>query len=169
MGNTLYWSQKSHYPWLHCHEIDLGIILFRRPCFIWWNQNMHHFRITKVTKIERSAFFFFFFWGGGGGTPGIGLLQDLSVCINRCSALKNHCLLYYHHYRNGQWCHNLWKYGVPMHLLAGISRNLSELSDYRIQRILDVFSVVFQVETPVLTMPFFWYKSLPSMNLNKNR
>ena len=41
---------------------DLGIILFRRQCLIWWNQNMLYFSNIKLTKIERSDFF--------GGTPG---------------------------------------------------------------------------------------------------
>ena len=78
---TMYGSQKSHNPWLECHENeqkiiynddvfrndhrikttqtnfnDLGIILFRRQCFIWWNKICYISSNFKVTKIERSAF-----------------------------------------------------------------------------------------------------------------
>ena len=57
------------------HINDLGIILFRRQCFIWWNKNNYAiFSNIKVTKIERSVCFVCFCVGGGGGgrgTPGI--------------------------------------------------------------------------------------------------
>ena len=77
---TMYGSQKSHYPWLKCHEneekIDNDYVLrndhrikttqpismilvsffYRRQCFIWWNQNMLYFRISRLSRALR------FFW-----------------------------------------------------------------------------------------------------------
>ena len=66
-GISLLWGPRDHENYLvisgqhKTKKYDLGI-LFRRQCFIWWNQNMLYFWISNNIKQNQAFRFFWDTW-----------------------------------------------------------------------------------------------------------